>query len=370
MRATQLLIKPVSGACNMHCGYCFYKDVGQNRAITDKGVMTIQTFEQAISKTFAITDELCTISFQGGEPTLRGLDFYRQVIETVNTHNTKNIRIQYTFQTNGIIINQAWAQFFKENNFLVGISLDGTETLHDTYRLTGTGEKTFSQVVSAAELLKKHKVDFNILTVVTDKTAHAAKELYDFFRSRQFSFLQFIPCLAPLADARSSCFLSPQNYGTFLCDVFDCWYKDILNGTYISIRQFDNYLLILSGRPPEACDMGGICSIQNVIEADGSVYPCDFFALDQYCLGNINQDDFTAIEKKREHIHFIQESQEQSAKCRQCKYFVLCRGGCKRHRFMNSEVSDKENYFCQSFYTFFETCGSRLIHASQLLKIR
>lgn len=242
--------------------------------------------------------------------------------------------------------------------------------LPNTYRLTGTSGKTFFQVLSAAELLKKYKVDFNILTVVTDKAAKSTKEIYDFFRSRQFSFLQFIPCLAPLADARSSYFLSPQNYGTFLCDLFNCWYEDIRSGTYISIRQFGNYLLILSGRPPEACDMGGICSRQNVIEADGSVYPCDFFALDEYCLGNINQDDFTAIEKKREHIQFIQESKTQSDKCRQCKYFVLCRGGCKRHRFMTPETSNKTNYFCQSFYTFFEKCGSRFIHASQLLKIR
>lgn len=367
MKPLQLLIKPASSACNLHCSYCFYHDIGSNRTQANRGLMSLDTFKILARKALASTDSFCTFSFQGGEPALAGLNFFRSAVEIIHQYNEKNIPVYYTFQTNGTLITEEWARFFAEHHFLVGVSLDGPPEIHNKHRTDSSHRHTYADVLTGIENLRKNGVEFNILAVITNNSVPHAARIYDFFRKKHFTYLQFIPCIAPLYSCNEKAPLSPQAYGDFLCAIFDRWYEELLAGQYISIRQFDNYMLILQGRPPESCDMGGLCAVQHVVESDGSVYPCDFFSLDEYLLGNIITDSFEHFAEKRSTLRFIEESQIHTPHCLRCRYYVLCRGGCKRHRIMTADTTLQTNYFCESFIRFFDHCAQRLLHAAKII---
>ena len=245
--------------------------------------------EQVIIRAFEFADEYCSFAFQGGEPTLVGLGFYQKFIELVKLHNHKKLTLHYALQTNGFCLSPEWGDFFYQNHFLIGISLDGTIHTHNAYRKHSSGKETFTDIMDTIHMLKNKKVDFNILTVVNSKTAALIRKIYSFYQKNNFEYLQFIPCLEPFEEpaGRQDYSLTPEIYGQFLCDLFDLWYIDITRGKMVSIRLFDNYISMLKGLPPESCDMQGICSQQHVIEADGSAYPCDFYVLDRYKLGNV-----------------------------------------------------------------------------------
>jgi uncharacterized protein len=211
-----VLIKPASGMCNICCKYCFYKDEIHNRKIESYGFMKEETLEQIIKKTIDFSDTACTIAYQGGEPTLRGIDFFEKSIEYEKRYNTKGLQISNAIQTNGICINEDWAEFFKKNNFLVGISLDGTSFTHDAFRINNKGQGTFSQVLKAIDLLKKYHVEYNILTVVNALTAKKISLIYGFYKQNNFEYLQFIPCLNPIGkeNERYSYTLTPTKRHT------------------------------------------------------------------------------------------------------------------------------------------------------------
>lgn len=350
-----VLIKPSSGLCNMRCKYCFYYDETQNREIESYGFMSEETLEQVIKKTIEYSDTACTIAYQGGEPTLRGLDFFKKSIEFQEKYNTKNIAISNAIQTNGYCLDREWAQFLKENHFLVGISLDGFEYSHDYFRVDSKGEGTFKRVLESIELLREYGVEFNILTVVNSVTAKKITQIYKFFKEQGFDYLQFIPCLNPLGkeDERFPFTLTPKAYSQFLRTLFDLWYNDLQQGHLIHIQQFEEYAHMLLLMQPNVCGMSGICSRQNVIEADGEVYPCDFYVLDEYRLGNLNQVSFEEIDAKRKEIQFVEQSIEPHEDCKVCKYGPICRGGCRRHR-------NPKNHFCTAYYEFFDYTLERL----------
>ena len=229
-------------------------------------------------KTLEFADGMATFSFQGGEPTLRGLDFYRDYSELSNC-----------IQTNGILLDEQWAHFLHDNRFLVGFSLDGPREIHDLFRKDKNGDGTFTTVIQKARLLEKHDVDFNILLVVTSALAERPGKSYSFFQKNSFHYLQFIPCIDPLAEKRGgrNFSLQPVEYLQFLKKFYDRWSEDILSGKDVSIRYFDNLVRIVMGEAPETCGMRGTCSCQFVFEADGSYYPCDFYVTEKWKLGNI-----------------------------------------------------------------------------------
>lgn len=359
MPPINLLIKPASGLCNMRCRYCFYYDITQKRQQESFGFMDIPTMEAVIKKALAYSDDSCTFAFQGGEPTLVGLDFYKAVIEAEKKYNVKNVKIYHAIQTNGLDISEAFAKFLANEHFLVGISLDGTIHTHDAYRKDSKGEGTFYRIMKTIDLFNKYGVEYNILTVVNKKTASAVRKIYQFYKKNNFKYLQFIPCLDPLEEVagNNEYSLTPTLYGEFLRTLFDLWYDDVSKGNEISIRQFENYIILLTGKQAESCDMNGYCSIQNVVEADGEVYPCDFFVLDAYKLGNLKYCDFEDINRRRKEIRFIEESFSHPDVCKECKYYGICRNGCKRHRVMSGDGS---NYFCESYKIFFEHALDRL----------
>lgn len=364
MPPVSLLIKPASGNCNMYCDYCFYCDEASKRTTASFGFMEERTLKNVIRKFVLAAEGSCTIAFQGGEPTLRGLAFFRKVIDYVNQYNKNHIRIQYALQTNGYHITEEWCEFFREHRFLVGVSVDGTRELHDRYRHGKDKGGSYDRVLKATGLFDAYGVEYNILTVVHKQTAAAIGEIYREYQRRGWHYLQFITCLDPLGEVRGQqpYSLLPEEYGNFLNELFELWYRDWKNGRQPYIRQFENYVGILVGRMPESCEQRGICGIQNVVEADGSVYPCDFYALDEYCLGNINETGVAQMEEKRAEIGFVNRSRNHSPRCRACPWFSLCRGGCYRSR-----EGEADNYFCRGYQMFFEKNYDRLAEIAKAI---
>lgn len=368
MPPVHLLIKPSSGMCNMRCQFCFYHDITEKREHDSYGFMSDETLEHVISKALSYAEESVTIAFQGGEPTLSGLPFFELAVKLARQYNTKNLKIDFALQTNGYHLDEEWAKFFAREHFLVGISIDGTIHTHDAYRKNGAGEGTFLAIMKTVDLFNKHGVEYNVLTVVNRRTAASVRKIYQYYKKMGFSYLQFIPCLDPIGapPGQEDYSLTPEMYGRFLCELFDLWYEDLIKGQPVYIRQFYNYASILLTGRAEACDMNGYCSIQNVVEADGEVYPCDFFVLDDYKLGNLNTTGFEEIHEKRLEIGFLSPEKGPDKECQECQYFPICRGGCYRHRTM-SGTKNRRNYFCTSYRMFFEHCMDRLLNAARIL---
>ena len=363
MPPLSLLIKPASGSCNMRCQYCFYTDEAQNRCVPLMGRMARQTMHTIVDKALDYADGDCTFSFQGGEPTLAGLEFFQDLSDYVSHHpNPKAVRVHYSIQTNGYALSEDWAKWFSEQNVLVGISLDGPKGIHDRYRLDTQGKGTFQRVMSAIRLLQKHKVEFNILTVVSAANARHARQVYDFFKKQGFGYQQYIECLDPIGEVQGGreFSLTPERYEVFLKDMFDAWHQDLISGHYVYNRYFENLMMILTGQRPESCSLQGCCAPQWVIEADGSVYPCDFYALDQWKLGNILADSFRTMEQARRDSGFIPRSAQLPEECRTCQWLRLCGNGCRRNREPVTADETRRNYFCTAYRNFLEYAYPRL----------
>ena len=368
MPAISIMMKPASGLCNMRCDYCFYTDETSKREICSYGIMNLYTLEQILKKTLAFAEGSCSVLFQGGEPTLAGLDFFKSVIELEHKWNVNHVDIQNSIQTNGFLINEDWAKFFHDHNFLVGLSLDGTKEVHDSCRKDSHQKGTFDKILHTIELFKKYRVEFNILTVVTKHTIPHTKDIYLFYKSMGFEWQQYIPCLNPLDEFHMDYeySLTSKDYTLFLKDLFDCWYEEAKTGHLRYIRFFIGLMNLLCRQAPGACEMNGVCSRQFVIEADGSVFPCDFYMLDKWLLGNFNTDSIEDFEKKRKELHFIEQSANMDPSCQNCKWVYLCRGGCRRDRIPLDDGSFGKNRHCKSFKEFFEYAYPKLVEIVNL----
>lgn len=353
----------------MHCDYCFYCDEAAKRELPSRGMMSMETAEEMIRKVLRQGKDRYTFAFQGGEPTLRGLAFYQKFTDLVDSYNSQGSEISYSLQTNGYTLDEDWCRFFREKNFLVGVSVDGLEETHDACRHTADGKGgTYERIRQSTDLLDRYGVDYNILTVVSGITAPRIREIYQDYRKNGWMYQQYIACLDPLGEKKcgESYSLTPKQYGEFLITLFDLWYKDWKKGRQPSIRMFENWVGVLMGIEPEACEQRGICSAQCVVEADGSVYPCDFYALDSYLLGNFGKDrcrDFISSDTAE---RFVKESMQISRRCRECVYYQLCRCGCRRNRVPDPEDPEKGavSCFCESYRMFFAACLDRMTEMS------
>lgn len=366
MPPVSLLIKPASSGCNIKCKYCFYRSISETREKSNFGFMSQKTLETMVKKAFFHAEEFVSFAFQGGEPTLIGLEFYRNLIELQKKYNTRKLKVQNTIQTNGTLIDENWAKFLYENNFLVGLSLDGPRKINDGFRVDGNGG-TFNRVMDTVKLLRKYNVDFNIVSVVTSKSFDKAAYIYKFFKKHKFLYLQFIPCLDEDPCEKQESTLSKGEYGRFLNDIFDLWYEDFIHGYNIDIRMFSNLVQMAAGYRPEACGMTGKCSCYFLVEGDGSVYPCDFYARDELKLGTV-EDDFESILDGKVAKEFTKSSLLIDEKCKKCNHFYLCRGGCRRWRepFVNGKPS--LNVLCEDYQVFFEHCSERIYKLGAYLK--
>jgi len=364
-----ILIKPASSMCNMRCKYCFYADVSEHRSVKNHGIMSLGILETIVRSAFEYaSDGPCNFAFQGGEPTMCGLDFYKYLIKFQDKYNTKKIPVTNAIQTNGYCINDNWAKFFADNNFLVGLSLDGPKNVHDLYRHDSAGKGTWNTVTNTASLFNKYKVEFNILCVVNNIVAKKGASIYNFYKKNNFRYIQFIPCLDSFDDDIVNDFsLDPKCYEDFLKTTFNLYYNDFKNNNYISIRTFDNYVSMILGQHPECCGMSGVCTSYFVIESDGSVYPCDFYVLDKYKMGNINTQNFSQLAKAETAKTFVKQSYFVDDKCKKCKWLQICRGGCRRNREPMVDEKLSLNQFCTAYKNFFSYAADKLKEIAQIV---
>lgn len=339
MRSISLLIKPASSLCNLNCKYCFYNDVSNLREIFSYGVMKQETMEALIQKSldYADDDGVITYAFQGGEPTLAGLSYFQNFIEYVN-RNKKQQTIHYAIQTNGTTLNEEWITFFAQHDILLGISLDAYEKNTNQFRYDKEGKPVFFQIMNNIRLLKKANIKFNILCVLTNTLSKHAKAAYSFFKSNRLSYIQFISCLDSLGEHEEEA-LTPENYYQFYKEYYDLWLKDAKKGKMQNINLFENIMLMTQDQLPYQCGMLGFCSPQFVVEANGDIFPCDFYVMDNYKSGNIMDDSLETIMKNKVMLNFLNEAKKTYKVCENCRYQNICHGGCKR---MNSAfVSDE-----------------------------
>lgn len=362
MKNLNLMIKPASATCNLACKYCFYMDEARHREKYTYGLMKEDTLERLVEDVFTDDYDSINFLFQGGEPSLAGLDFFNKFHDLLESYNKNHTRLSFAIQTNGTLLDENWISLFKKYDYLVGLSIDGLEEIHDSLRLDRENKPSFDKALKAVELLKKNSIDFNILTVVTKPMAHRASEVYDFYKKLGISYMQFIPVIDPIGGKYEGISLEGNDYGVFLDELFDSWYRDIKKGKFISIRFFENLLLILMGRMPEACEMVGRCSVNITIEADGTIYPCDFYAREDFALGRVGDERISDVIFSRKAYDFVRRSFDLKSKCKTCPYLSLCRGGCFRYR-----DEDGLNILCQAFKYFYRRNLPRLIDLGEIL---
>lgn len=341
-----LLVKPVGPDCNLRCDYCFYlkkKDdlyPGKNR-------MSLETAERMISQLMEQENPV-TFSWQGGEPTLIGLDFFKEIIKLQKKFGNNGQKISNTIQTNGTLIDENWAEFFSEYNFLVGLSLDGPEKLHNAYRKYPNGQGTFDEVVEAGQILKDWGIPINILTTVNDKTVKKPDEILDFLLSKNFDYFQFLPTVETENGKLENFCPKPREFGKFLDKIFHRWIEDF--PPKFNVRFFDALIEILLGKTPSLCKLDDKCGRYLVVENNGDVYPCDFFVEPSEKLGNIRKRDIKEISESEKFRKFRERKSNFGEDCKSCDFLEFCHGGCPKYRGINEE---RKTYFCDGLKFFF-----------------
>ena len=333
MKNLSVMIKPASSLCDIRCAYCFYSDVAASRHEASMGLMTREVAAALIKNTFCVltTGDHITFAFQGGEPGLAGLDFFNFFVEEVKkAKDTDKIRVHYAFQTNGLMVDEAWCEFFRKNKVLVGLSLDGDAALHNRNRMDIRGKGTYNRVMAAKKLFDRHRVDYNILCVLTSESARRAQRIWDFILRENIRHIQFIPCLEPLEGPVPNTALNGKRFYQFYSALFRLWKKEAEKGNVISVRLFEDLAALHLAGQRITCGMSGRCTPQIIVEGDGSVYPCDFYVLDEYLIGNLTEHNLQEIFETVVRSDFLREGQQMPNWCGDCSYNMWCRGGCKR----------------------------------------
>ncbi len=297
--------------------------------------MSDGTARQVIDRVFAdlVSGDAVCFLFQGGEPTLAGIGFYRQFTATVEEKcaDMPGISVHYAIQTNGILLDDAWCAFLREKRFLVGLSLDGDAELHDRNRFDAHGNGSFSRVMRAKQLLCKHGVSYNVLCVLTNEAARHPDRIWRFLCREEIGHVQFIPCLDDAGMSHSdAAALTPVRFSSFYTVLLRRWAEALEAGRYISVKFFDDIFNLLLRRQVTACGFTGQCQRQIVVESDGSVYPCDFYAYDEWKLGDLTTQTVMQILESDNAHAFLSRERVPPDICRTCKWRTLCGGGCPR----------------------------------------
>lgn len=365
------LIKPASSSCNMRCKYCFYRDVADNRSTHSFGVMSEETLSAFLKNVFLYAKVPISFTFQGGEPTLAGADYFKKFHALVEKYNDRRLPLSFSLQTNGYAISPELCEIFSKYKYLLGVSLDGDRELHNSLRPDAKGAPSYDKVNAAIKLFDSYKIDYNILTVITEEVAARGAEVYRHLRDRGFRFLQFIPFVPDFLGQGCDCdfTLTNTSYAHFLTATFAEYYRDFISGRYVSVRQFDNFVRIAAGLSAECCGMGGSCNASLVVEADGGVYPCDFYVLDKWKMGNITTDTPDVLLSSPAAAEFVASSRVIYEECRKCPYFSICRGGCRRHRESTEGLVDKNRY-CDAYRSFFEESLPLIMDMARRIKVK
>lgn len=371
------MTKPIGSLCNLDCTYCFYLEKAHLYPEASDFRMRPEVLERYVRDYIASNPgPEVHFAWQGGEPTLAGLEFFRRAVELQKLH-AGGKQIENAFQTNGTLLNDAWGEFLAENRFLVGLSIDGPRELHDAYRVDKSGLPTFERVMAGMRILRKHGVDFNTLTTVHRKNARHPKEVYRFLRSEGSGFIQFIPIvernaaelgtdpglwLAPPPDHEDSEALDsqvtpwsvrPGDYGDFLCRIFDDWVAHDVGRVFV--QQFDAALANWAGLPPGICVFSERCGRALAVEHNGDVYACDHYVYPRYRRGNLMSESLAAMADGPEQVAFGDAKADSlPGYCRQCPVQFACHGECPKHRFLRTPQGEPGlNYLCAGYRKFF-----------------
>ncbi len=354
MQPFTLLIKPSGSNCNIDCKYCFYKsrspEIGHGRQR-----MSGEVLETLIRDYLKLNFPSADFAWQGGEPTLMGLEFFEKVIELQKKYYRPGQQITNSLQTNGILLNDEWCKFLHDNNFLLGISIDGPKEFHDFYRLDHSGAGTFDKVIAGIKKCKEYQVEFNTLTLLNAKNIEHPEKIFNFLTSFGLKFIQFIPCVEidPATGKIAEFSITPKQYGDFLCRIFDLWFN--YGPTKLSIRDFDSILTHCISGKHTICTYDNKCSQYIVIEYSGDAFCCDFFVEQKWRLGNILETSIEKLAASGTKLKFARAKQNLSNKCLICRYMSVCRGGCLKNRLSSSGRDfSRETYFCESYKRFFE----------------
>ncbi len=341
-RPFSLLIKPAGADCNIRCDYCFYYDRGSLYPGVRRHRMSDETLDRLVASYMETEQPTHSFGWQGGEPTLMGVDFFRRAVELQQAYGRPGARVANGVQTNGMLITDELAQLFHDYRFLLGVSLDGPEEVHDTYRKGVTGGGTYARVREGIHTLLKHQVDVNILVLVSQANVHRGAEVYEFLRDEGFRYHQYIPCVEFGPDGRKAPFaITGEEWGRFLNEVYDAWYPR--DTRRVSIRHFDSVLEYLVKGTYNVCSMSGRCNGYFVVEHTGDVYPCDFAVSEETLLGNIHHTDWGSLQRSPAYRRFAARKAQWSTTCAECPYLHLCSGDCTKHR----RVPDMSGAFAQ-----------------------
>lgn len=336
---TSLLVKPVSAVCNLNCTYCFYANrPGDPYRSSPSRRMTLEILDKLVDGYLFHSYPNGIFAFQGGEPMLAGRPFYDRLIEYQNRYRRDGQAVSNIMQTNGVLIDEGWSQWFREHRWLVGVSLDGPEELHDRYRADMQGHGAWKRVVRGVEAMKRHGVEFNVLCVLSQANVGRPENLYRFFRSLGVDHIQYIP----LSDYDP---VTAEQYGRFMCATFDLWWPERRK---VRIRCFDNIAEAVAGQKPSNCAMRETCDSYVVVEYNGDVYPCDFFVEKDWRLGNVAVDSWAEIARSRLRYAFAVRKAGTHPACQTCQFQAMCRGGCPRNR-----RGDGLDCFCAAFQMIF-----------------
>lgn len=366
-----VMAKPTGSVCNIDCTYCFYLEKEALYPERNKNWrMSDDTLETYISQHIAAQSGNHVIfAWQGGEPTMMGLPFFRHVVELCDKY-ANGKKIEHALQTNGIVLNDEWARFFAENRFLIGLSIDGPAHVHNQYRVNRAGKGTHEQVVAAMALLKAHHVEFNTLTVVGKHNVGHAREVYDFLLAAGSRHIQFIPLVERMSTTESSVLnlvlpgesaatLAPWTvpswqFGEFLNHIYDVWIRRDVGR--VSVQMFDVALAAWTGQPPVLCVHSETCGHAFAMESNGDLYNCDHFVYPEHLLGNIHQQTIAEMNNSKQAIAFGQAKRDTlPPDCRRCDFRFVCHGGCPKHRFAVSPTGHPgHNYLCAGYKNFFQ----------------
>ena len=346
----QLLIKPVAADCNMACSYCFYRPKNSLFA-PGRHKMSLDILDHIVGDYMSYRFDPAVFIWQGGEPTLAGLGFFEKAVEFEQKYGHSGQKVGNAFQTNGILINKAWADFLHEYRFLVGMSIDGPRDIHDASRPTLAGKGSFDGVMRAADLLRGRGVAVNVLAVVSKANVGKGGEVYKFFRREGFADLQFIPCLERDSSGKPADFSpTPKQYGRFLCDVFDAWIED--GFPQVMLREFENFISCAAGIGPTVCVFSQRCGSYLLIEHNGDVYPCDFFVEPRWKIGNVSESPLSDFLRVKREQDFLLMKPYPDKGCIECQWWRFCHGGCVKDWIDPNGKASKKSYFCESYKMF------------------
>jgi len=368
MQPFTLLIKPSGSDCNIDCRYCFYKgrpaEFGQGRQR-----MSEETLARLVRDYLRLGFPIAGFAWQGGEPTLMGVEFFEKAVELQKQHGKPGQEISNTLQTNGVALNDRWCRFFAENRFLLGVSIDGPERFHDRYRLDHSGAGTFAKVMRGIECCKRHGVEMNTLVLLNDQNVGHPDELFDFVVENDLTYLQFIPCIErDEATGRPAGFsITPEQYGDFLCRLFDLWCD--YGPEKLNVREFDSLTSFFVLGRHSVCTYSTHCEGFLVVEHNGDAFCCEFFVEPEWRLGNVAETPLAELAAAGKKRAFARKKASLPKKCLDCCFLKVCRGGCLKDRARLAEgPSNRESYFCDAYRQFFDYALLTIIDMAKAVK--